>query len=586
MSLAFPIYQKHSFSNIMSYPPSGGNPHFLGLSTTAPTFVGNNAAPSKANKMGYSPMAPLSPLSAPFDVPVSSVALSMALQNAGLGLLQNLQGINGQGINGIHNLNDLLQNMLPPNGVPQAIRATTASPQHSATSCDVNDESAEDSMAAGKRKVPFGRRSGDAAQLRRQARQKERRQQVGQLWSLLDAMLPCTEPPRNRRGGVVSQSLNSGRSKDELLVKLLEVAKGTAPANTVIVPNKDYKELAFCSGAGLVALDLASFEVAHASQALDDAADWLYPGGLAGSSLLPLLHHEDADAFEAFTRDALRDFAAGGDGAVAGRSINIRLLKRYPGGSPSVRGPEWLLVYTTPKKFTLTSVGAGGVGVFVADLKREKEMGVAAECVRNIIDSKMLNIGYDLAEQSIADLPPWSGMGGAAVGGQETFHFQLTGGDELRMQRRTSFAGDRAASSLHTCWFGRAEVSSEARTAPRGRSSSGSFGSAEFDGASRSTSCKGDIMFMVVNPASTLSCELQAIQLSRPARGSSSAPSSPSDMDDLSVPALREAPLVTTLWSWSIASLKAKVCSGAAPCVEVLGKAIPRVESLVPSSGR
>ncbi|KAJ1494459.1 hypothetical protein T484DRAFT_1927202 [Baffinella frigidus] len=435
-------------------------------------------------------------------------------------------------MNGVQNLNELLQNMLPLNGAPPAPpapSATTASLKVSLNS-GVKDEDDHDNLIlTGKRQV-FGRRSGDAAQLRRQARQKERRQQVGQLWSLLDAMLPCAEPPKNRRGGVISQSLASGRSKDELLAKIVEVAKGIAPANTVILVNKDYKELAFCSGAGLVALNLASLEVAHASQSLDEMADWLHPAGLAGNSLLPLLHHEDA--FEAFTRDALRDFAAGGEAAVAGRQVSVRMLKRCPGGSLAVRGPEWLLVYTTPKTFTLTSVASdgkgGSVGVFVADLHRESsplsEMGVAAECVRNIIDSKMLDCSYALASsgEHLVGLPPWSDVGSAAGGAvegaapaQEKFHFQLTDGDELRMQRLSSFSGEPCeSSSMHTCWFGRAEVSAAVRHAPRGRSASGSFGSTEFagaDGAAGGAACKGDIMFMVINPASTHSCSLQAI---------------------------------------------------------------------------
>ena len=409
--------------------------------------------------------------------------------------------------------------------------------------------------------------------------------QVGQLWSLLDAMLPCAEPPRNRRGGVVSQSLNSGRSKDELLVKLLEVVKGTAPANTTIVPNKDYTDLATCPGAGLVALNLSSLEVEHASHALDDMADWLHPAGLAGNALLPLLHREDAGAFTAFTAAALRDYTAG-DASVVGRTISVRMLKRCPGASSSVRGPEWLLVYTAPKTFTLTSVGAGGVAVLVADLRREggQGMGVQTECVRNIIDSKMLNCEYDLAAPSGGDvslgaLPPWSAVAGAgeggAAGGVEKFDFQLTGDDELRMQRRTSLNSGGGA-SMHTCWFGRA-VSPLARSAPRGRSTSGSFGSAEFDrageGAVGDLAAAADVMYMVMSP---LSCELQAIQLSR--RSPSPTPASWGDHADEELTKLGGSvtppPLVTTFWSWSVAGFRARVCSSDG-CVEVVGKAIP-----------
>lgn len=53
-----------------------------------------------------------------------------------------------------------------------------------------------------------------------------------------------------------------------------------------------------CAGAALVAVNLHTNEIAHASKALAELAAWLYPTGLEGGFLRPLLHEDDAAAFQ------------------------------------------------------------------------------------------------------------------------------------------------------------------------------------------------------------------------------------------------------------------------------------------------
>ena len=165
-------------------------------------------------------------------------------------------------------------------GAPSTIPSSPTSSDRT----DRADPSSTDQR--GKRNAPFGRRSGDAAQLRRQARQKERRRQIGDLWSKLDAMLPSTEPPRARRGGVISRSLQSGRSKDELLALVVKaVREKLSQQSASEVRICDRNAISGASAVGLIAIHLETGAVVHALKAFNSFAEWLHPEGLEVNSI-------------------------------------------------------------------------------------------------------------------------------------------------------------------------------------------------------------------------------------------------------------------------------------------------------------
>mmetsp|Transcript_28372 Transcript_28372/g.66048 ORF Transcript_28372/g.66048 Transcript_28372/m.66048 type:complete len:265 (-) Transcript_28372:449-1243(-) len=158
---------------------------------------------------------------------------------------------------------------------------------------------------------------------------------------------------------------------------------------------------------GLLALQLGSGEILHASEGFVDIGKWTYPEGLASHFIRPLLHPEDAHAFQAFMNQQLLDLKKWGGGDpvgfaaanLVGRTVSARMLRR-PQGPAGARSP-WAVVVTSRFTFTIASIqvlpGEEGrervVAALVTDLreKEDTEVPLHVAHVRNLIQAGTYN---------------------------------------------------------------------------------------------------------------------------------------------------------------------------------------------------
>jgi len=240
------------------------------------------------------------------------------------------------------------------------------------------------------------------------------------LWARLDFLAPDVDENRTRPG-YRSKALGR-RTKDELLKDVMHAVQ---QVHGPISPGALQQAFTTQAGAGLIAIELKSGEIAHQSQSFQDLASWL-PVEARGNIRVSM-ESRDGDDFHGFCQSVMQDAGRRflDRDKVVGRSITVRLFTRAP-GPPGLRNPEWLLMMQAVK---LTLVGvqhaelagelpAAGkrlpfsgqgqipetIGVFTADLSGgvPQQWTVQAAHIRNLLDMEVACGTYDM---EVGNLP-------------------------------------------------------------------------------------------------------------------------------------------------------------------------------------
>mmetsp|Transcript_60156 Transcript_60156/g.143807 ORF Transcript_60156/g.143807 Transcript_60156/m.143807 type:complete len:535 (+) Transcript_60156:728-2332(+) len=205
--------------------------------------------------------------------------------------------------------------------------------------------------------------SGAGAHAAEDQQQGSRRRRIPDLWAELDRVVSGKGVVGT---GLRSKALRSGRTKSELLTAtfLMVKRKREAAEERARGEMKEARN-AFQgpSSLGLVALQLGTGQILHASGAVCAMGAWMCPEGLESHFLRPLLHPEDTHAFQAFMNQLLLDLKKAGDfdpvtfaaAHLVGRTVSARMLHRPP-GPVSLRNPGWIVVVTQRFTFTLASI--------------------------------------------------------------------------------------------------------------------------------------------------------------------------------------------------------------------------------------
>jgi len=260
-------------------------------------------------------------------------------------------------------------------------------------------------------------------------RKKNERADTTYLLARLELLAPRVDENKGHPGPR-SKALR-GRTKEELLndvvhaVRLARMGPGALEqACTTQAMSSGALERAFTTqaGAGLIAIELKSGNIAHHSLSFQNFTSWI-PVEARGN-IRVLLEARGGDDFHSFCQSVVRD--AGelhgetflGLDKVLGRSITVQFLTRAPGPS-GLRNPEWLLmvraveltlVGVQPRHLDGKSTAAGmrlpfwgqrtipeAIGVFTADLSggTPQQWTLQVAHVRYLLDMEVALGTYD-----------------------------------------------------------------------------------------------------------------------------------------------------------------------------------------------